>query len=90
MQIHAPEAVDMSSERLTRLSNHLAQLTTDNQHPGNMTLIQRKGDDGTTRVTKSQTVQPVGFGRILGPLLKRALGKQVGDEADLIKQHLEK
>jgi uncharacterized protein YndB with AHSA1/START domain len=47
-------------------------------------------DDATTRMTKSQTVQPVGFGRILGPLLKRALGKQVSDEADLIKQQVEK
>ena len=46
-------------------------------------------DDATTRVTKSQTIQPVGFGRILAPLLKRALAKQVGDEADSIKQHVE-
>jgi CubicO group peptidase (beta-lactamase class C family) len=43
MQSHSPEAVGMSSERLARLSSHMAQLTADNQHPGIMTLIQRKG-----------------------------------------------
>jgi CubicO group peptidase (beta-lactamase class C family) len=43
MQIHSPEAAGMSTERLTRLSNHMVQLTADNQHPGIMTLIQRKG-----------------------------------------------
>jgi CubicO group peptidase (beta-lactamase class C family) len=43
MQIDSPEAVGMSSERLARLSNHMAQLTADNQHPGIMTLIQRRG-----------------------------------------------
>ena len=43
MQIHSPEVVGMSSERLARLSNHMAQLTADNQHPGITTLIQRKG-----------------------------------------------
>jgi CubicO group peptidase (beta-lactamase class C family) len=43
MQIHSPEAAGMSSERLARLASHMAQLTADNQHPGIMTLIQRKG-----------------------------------------------
>lgn len=46
-------------------------------------------DDDTTRITKSQTIEPVGFGRILAPLLKRALRKQISVEVDLIKQHLD-
>jgi len=43
MKIHTPEEVGMSSERLARLSNYMEQLTKDNQWPGIMTLLQRKG-----------------------------------------------
>ena len=46
-------------------------------------------DANTTRMTKSQTVEPVGFGRLLGPLLRRGIAQQVSAEADLIKQPLE-
>ena len=46
-------------------------------------------DDATTRMMKLQTIQPIGLGRILGPLLKRALINQVSNEADLIKHHVE-
>jgi len=43
MKIHPPEEVGMSSERLARLTNYMEQLTKDNQWPGIMTLVQRKG-----------------------------------------------
>jgi hypothetical protein len=43
-----------------------------------------------TRLTKSQTLQPVSFGRWLGPLRKRGSAQRVGAEADLVKPHLER
>ena len=43
MEIHLPEDVGMSSERLVRLSALMEQFVKDNQMPGIMTLVQRKG-----------------------------------------------
>lgn len=46
-------------------------------------------DAGTTRLTKSQTVEGVGFGRILTPLLKSGIRQRVIIEVDRIKSSLE-
>jgi hypothetical protein len=35
-------------------------------------------------------LQPVGFGRLLGPLRKRGSAQRVSAEVNLIKQHLER
>lgn len=43
MEIHSPETVGVSSERLARLSTVMEQYVKDNQMPGIMTLVQRKG-----------------------------------------------
>lgn len=42
-----------------------------------------------TRLTKSQTVQPLGIGRLVGPLLERGIKQRVAVEADSIKHQLE-
>jgi uncharacterized protein YndB with AHSA1/START domain len=46
-------------------------------------------DANATRLTKSQTVEPKGIGRLLGPLLKRGIAQRVSTEADRIKQNLQ-
>jgi CubicO group peptidase (beta-lactamase class C family) len=43
METHLPEDVGMSSERLDRISPIMEQFVQDNQMPGIMTLVQRKG-----------------------------------------------
>lgn len=43
MKIHTPEEVGMSSKRLARISSIMEQFVKDNQTPGIMTLVQRKG-----------------------------------------------
>lgn len=43
METHLPEDVGMSSERLSRISPIMEQFVQDNQMPGIMTLVQRKG-----------------------------------------------
>ena len=43
METHLPEDVGLSSERLARLSALMEQFVKDNQMPGIMTLVQRKG-----------------------------------------------
>lgn len=43
METHLPEDVGMSSERLVRLSALMEQFVKDNQMPGIVTLVQRKG-----------------------------------------------
>jgi uncharacterized protein YndB with AHSA1/START domain len=40
--------------------------------------------DDTTRLTESQTLQPVGFGRLLGPLLKYGIAQRVNAEAEKV------
>ena len=40
--------------------------------------------DDMTRLTKSQTLQPVGFGRLLGPLLKCGIAQRVNAEAEKV------
>ena len=43
METRSPEDVGMSSERLARISPIMEQFVKDNQMPGIMTFIQRKG-----------------------------------------------
>ena len=43
MEIYSAEEVGMSSERLARISPIMEQFVKDNQMPGIMTLVQRKG-----------------------------------------------
>lgn len=43
MEIHAPEEVGLSSERLARIPAAMQQFVQDNQIPGILTLIQRRG-----------------------------------------------
>lgn len=43
MEIYSPEEVGMSSERLARISPIMQKFVKDNQMPGIMTLVQRKG-----------------------------------------------
>ena len=43
METHLPEDVGMSSDRLGRISPIMEQFVKDNQMPGIMTLVQRKG-----------------------------------------------
>jgi len=43
METHLPEDVGISSERLARIPTLMEQFVKDNQMPGIMTLIQRKG-----------------------------------------------
>ena len=43
MEIHNPEDVDMSVERLGRITQSMMEFVRDNQLPGIMALVQRKG-----------------------------------------------
>ncbi len=43
MEIYSPEEVGMSSQRLARISPLMEQFVKDNQLPGILTLVQRKG-----------------------------------------------
>ena len=43
MKVHSPEAVGMSAERLARIPAVMQQFVKDNQLPGILTLVQRKG-----------------------------------------------
>ena len=43
MKLHSPEEVGMSSERLGRIDSAVAQFVKNDQIPGIMTLLQRRG-----------------------------------------------